>query len=378
MDKKPRILHITDGIGKAGIEKVIIEKTLGLCDEFDFGHLGLFGRASLDKFFAERGEFAECAEMKRVPLYLYPTYFTKVDHIAEIARKFAPDIVQAYNPPLQWFVFNAAKKIGAKCLFEAHNANIYRRKVLATFVERKGVAKAHAVITVSQYVADHYRDYFKIDNSGFKVVHNGIDTGVYRPAVPDEKRQIRKSFGIPENALVVGNVGRFTFGKRISFLARAFAEMWREYPNLHLLLVGDGDEDEIIREILADVDSDRKHLPGFVNDPEKAYRALDIFVLPSVNEAFALVFLEAKASGIAAVSTKVGGVIEAGIHEKDCLFIPPDDSDALKSALRRLIEDEALRNFIAQNARLSVVDRFSLAKMIEGEAEVYRSLLRGK
>jgi len=375
MKRKPRILHITDGIGKAGIERMIILRTKALQDDFEFGHLGLFGRSLLDSFFTERGDFAAYVGLSKKPLYFYPYYFTQVGKLSKIAREFAPDIVHMYYPPFQWVLSKVAKEVGAKSIHEAHNANIYRRKRLASFVERKGIGKVDAVVTVSRHVAEHYRDYFGADISNFEVVHNGIETDIFKPAEPGERERIRDELGILRDALVVGNIGRFTPGKRIHVLAAVFAEIHAEYPNLHLLLVGDGEKEKAVIESLRGVDESRIHLPGFVGNPETMFGALDIFVLPSINEAFPLVLLEAMASGVASISTAVGGAVEAGMHEYDCLYIPPDNRSALADAIRRLCEDTALREKLAVNARKTILDNFTVDKMVRKEAALYRRLL---
>ena len=132
---RPKILHITRGTGKAGIERIIIAITKALSDRFDFGHLGLFGSGLVDEKFQEMGIETLCAEITEKKLIYYPLYFRSVNRLSKIISNFGADIVHLYHPPHQYWVGKAAHRAGAKLVLEACNANIYRREKLAAFVD---------------------------------------------------------------------------------------------------------------------------------------------------------------------------------------------------------------------------------------------------
>ncbi len=371
---KPRILHITGGSGKAGIERKIIARSEALEGDFEFGHMGLFDAELLDDYFRNKGWFAETANLPRLPLYMYPYYFARANHIAKIAQKFKPNIIHLYLPPYQWIMSSVANRIGAKLIHEATNANIYRRKRLAAYVERKGIEKVFSAIAISNYVVEQYRESFGADVSKFSMVYNGIDTDLFRPPSPEEKAEARRRFGIEDDSLLIGGIGRFMSHKGMLDLAKAFVKIANDFPESKLLMVGDGPEEAVISDALADL-NDRVILQGFIRDPEKFYRAIDIFVCPSKNEAFGSVLAEAMATGLYCISTNAGGLKEIGIDGENCIYIEPGKPDALTSTIAQAIENPILRQRIATDARQRIVDNFTIDKMTSKIRNVYSGLL---
>lgn len=372
---KPRILHITAGSGKAGIERKIIVRSEVLERDFEFGHLGLFNKGLLDDYFRSRGWFSETAYLKRLPLYFYPYYFTKISTIATIAKKFRPDIIHVYLAPYQWIMVKAAKKIGAKLIHEATNANIYRRKILAAYVESQGLKRVDKAIAISEHVVDHYREYFRADVSKFEVVYNGIDTDLFRPPSLEEKSKARRRFGIEDDSLLIGGIGRFVPHKGMLDLAKAFVKVAKGFPDIKLLLVGDGREETAISDVLSDI-RDRVFMPGFIRDPESFYRAIDIFVCPSKNEAFGSVLAEAMATGLCCISTNAGGLSEIGVDGESCIYIDPGDIGAIIDGIRDVVNNTEIQKTLSINARKRIEDHFTVGQMTSKIQKLYAGLLR--
>jgi rhamnosyl/mannosyltransferase len=116
---------------------------------------------------------------------------------------------------------------------------------------------------------------------------------------------------------------------------------------------------------------ERKRLINF-------YRASQVFVLPSIfkSEAFGIVLIEAMACGAPVISTELGtGTSWVNINGKTGFVVFPKDPKALSQALKRILENKKLAQEFSQNARERVEREFSLEKMLEKTAEVYRSVL---
>jgi glycosyltransferase involved in cell wall biosynthesis len=378
MNKKPKILHVTSGTGKAGIENCVIEVTKALGEEFEFGHLGLFGSGRLTEDFSQMDLHSVSADLPRIRHLLYPLYFTHIPRLTKLIENFGADIVVIYLPPFQWFMAKAAKNAGAKVLFEAHLGISYHNPKLGAFVERRGVINCDAAIAVSHYIANHYIKEFGVDRSKIGVVHNGIDVSRFRPASDFERNEIRRELGIPEDSLVIGTISRFAPAKEVQALAKVFANIADKHTNTDLLLVGDGPEMPEVQAELAGIDPRRYYLPGFRRDTERMYRALDIFVMPSAFEAFPLILLEAMASGLACVSTAVGGATEIGKDKEDVLYIQPGDNLAMQRAIEELIADKPFRASMAARARDKAVKCFPVEDMIQKKKRIYKSLLDDK
>jgi len=372
---RPKILHITRGTGKAGIERIIIAITKALSDRFDFGHLGLFGSGLVDEKFQEMGIETLCAEITEKKLIYYPLYFRSVNRLSKIISNFGADIVHLYHPPHQYWVGKAAHRAGAKLVLEACNANIYRREKLAAFVERKGMHLVDTGIAISKFVLAEYRDRFGVDPSKFTVIYNGTDTNLFKPPEKTERESIRRELHIPENALVIGGAGRLIARKGFEFLVEAFMNFCKIRSGAVLLIIGDGNEFENLKRLCKDMPSEKTVFTGYRKDVPELLRAIDIYVCPSIHEVFGLTLTEGMATGLACIASRTGGFIEIGTENEDCLFVPPGEIEPLEDAIEKLATDISLREKLGKAAREKIVREFSIEKMIARRAELYEELL---
>lgn len=133
----------------------------------------------------------------------------------------------------------------------------------------------------------------------FETVNNGIDTArfIYDPDARDE---VRERFGIPQDAPLVGGIGRITEVKNPLFQLKVFSEILRIEPDAWYLMAGDGD---MRGEVAALADElgigKRVVMPGYLPDPAPVYSALDCFLMPSLFEGLAIVCIEAQCTGCA-------------------------------------------------------------------------------
>lgn len=142
------------------------------------------------------------------------------------------------------------------------------------------------------------------------VMPNAIDTEKFA-FDPAARTQLRQDLGIPQEALVVGHVGRFTYAKNHSFLVQVFALLKQQSPDAKLLLVGEGELKQQIKEKVAKLGlQDDVIFAGTRSDVAKLYSVMDVFCLPSWYEGFGLVALEAQANGLpCCLSTKISAEV---------------------------------------------------------------------
>ena len=149
------------------------------------------------------------------------------------------------------------------------------------------------------------------DNGKVYVLPNAIDSE--RFAYDQEARtSLRKTFDIPDSAFVVGHVGRFTYAKNHPFLIEMFRQLLLVKPNAYLLMAGEGEMEAEIRTMVAKNGLEQRVIfAGVRQDVNKLYSAMDVFCLPSHYEGFALVAVEAQASGLPCIcSNQVSGEID--------------------------------------------------------------------
>jgi 1,2-diacylglycerol 3-alpha-glucosyltransferase len=152
------------------------------------------------------------------------------------------------------------------------------------------------------------------------------------------------------NKIVIGYVGRISREKNLNVLLNVFLKLRTKYNNLFLLIVGDGPTRGIFNK------KEDVKVTGFISPKDVAeyYRAMDIFVLPSVTEANSLSTLEALKSGVCCITRNIGAI---GDYLKDGYngYFFKDDKE-LYDILEKLIKDEKLREKISENAGNSVLE----------------------
>lgn len=198
-------------------------------------------------------------------------------------------------------------------------------------------------------------------------IPNGVDLGRFAPPSADSKSVLRQSLNLPDGLITVFS-GRLDPEKRVDQLIEIWAEIIKKHPDATLLILGSGMEEEKLKQMAgANV-----RFEGNVKDVAPYLRAADIFVLPSSTEGLSNALLEAMASGLASIATSVGGAIDMIQEGENGILIPPDDPQAILSALLPLLSDPALRLQFGVNGRNLIEKKYSLSAVAEKLNEVYR------
>jgi sugar transferase (PEP-CTERM/EpsH1 system associated) len=204
-------------------------------------------------------------------------------------------------------------------------------------------------------------------------IQNGVDLTRFGHR---RRRESRETLALPADALVVGTVGRLDPVKAQAALIRAFAALRPAHPDAWLVLAGDGPcRDELMDAVKRLGVLGRTRLLGDRSDVPLILSALDLFILPSIAEGLSNTVLEAMASGLPVVATRVGGnpeLIEDGTNGR---LIPRQDDDALVAAMAAYLDDPHLRALHGKASRQRAVDHFSLDRMTDAYVRLYGRLL---
>ncbi len=205
------------------------------------------------------------------------------------------------------------------------------------------------------------------------VIYNGINPERYTPG---RVMSIRDKLGIPARAKVVGFVGRLNVQKGIRYLLEAFKRIAPVVPDAHLLLVGEGDLQEMVRNFISENRLDgRIHMAGFRSDIADVMYSLDVFVLPSLWEGFGIVLIEAMAAGKPCVTTAVSSMPEIVRHQESGLVVPDKDSEALARAIQELVIDDDRAVVMGEQGKQIVRQNFTLEKMIDQYEQLFKQYL---
>ncbi len=180
------------------------------------------------------------------------------------------------------------------------------------------------------------------------------------------RAEARKMFDLPPDAFVAGIIGRIDKEKGQEYLIKAVDLLRKEGVLVHGLCVGaetvGGEQGHLsyLKKLTADRNLvDLIHFRSFVDDAPKAFAALDVFVMASVSEPFGMVTIEAMATGLPVIGTDAGGTTELLDFGKAGILMPPQDEKAMAEALKKVYEDEILREEFTQIGQNRVKETFS-------------------
>ena len=215
---------------------------------------------------------------------------------------------------------------------------------------------------------------YRLPAARIEVLHNGVDLGGAPPSAANRAAQ-RARLGLTDGAPVIAIVGRLAPQKRQALLIRTMPAVLQARPEAVLLVVGDGSDRRACEAEARQLGLGAAvRFLGQRDDVADILAATDVLALTSTYECFCYVILEAAAMAVPAVAFATGGVPEMVQHEATGLLVPPDDAEALASALVRLICAPELARRLGGAAR-EAVRRFDLELHLARLAGLDRQLL---
>lgn len=208
------------------------------------------------------------------------------------------------------------------------------------------------------------------------VIPNGFDLTQFKPD-PAARVSVRREFGVPEEAPLIGLVGRFSPEKDHHNFVQAAGLLHARKPKVRFLLCGSGVDwhnEELVRCIAAaGIRRDRCHLLGLRNDIPRLNAALDIATSSSSSEGFPTVIGEAMACGVPCVVTDSGD--SAKIVGETGVVVPPRDFRALAEGWCRVLDMGARkRSELGEKARKRIEDHYSLESVTRAYTSLYKEL----
>jgi len=227
------------------------------------------------------------------------------------------------------------------------------------------------VVIVSSEVEGREARRLGISLRRIHLIHHGVSL---HSASQETREVMRTRFGLTDEMIAVGFVGRFVPQKDPKLLLRAFSTATQKLPDARLIMVGDGSLSTELKDMAIELGIEQKVLwPGFL-DGRTSMRGIDILALPSAYESFGYVLFEAMAEGLPIVATKVGGT-ELAIQEAlNGFTVPAGNTDAFSDALTKLLCDREMRNQFGNHSK-SIVTRFTSEHMVDETILTYRTLL---
>jgi sugar transferase (PEP-CTERM/EpsH1 system associated) len=233
----------------------------------------------------------------------------------------------------------------------------------------------HQYIALSRDLERYLVDKIGVAPQRLTQIYNGVDTELFHPARPQRTALPVADFA-GAGTVVIGTVGRMQAVKDQLTLVRAFVHLLERRPNLRqrlrLAIIGDGALRAPALDLLTQVGIlDLTWLPGERADIAEIMRGFDVFVLPSLAEGISNTILEAMASGLPIIATRVGGNPELVEEGRTALLVPADDPQAMAGAIAVYADDAVKRAQHGARGRAAVEARFSLDTMVRAYMNIY-------
>ncbi len=297
--------------------------------------------------------------------------------LAGVVRRFRPHLIHAHLSRDLW-VIAVAEVFGGKVpvIFSQQMVSNYpKRDILHQWVWRH----VTCVIALTDEIRTQVTRCTSIAADKVIVLPYGIDTDELQPD-SDLRHQLRQEYGISEQQVVFGVVGRLDPGKGQGVFLEALAEL-KDYDRILGVLIGEETRGEpgyqkVLEDQVASVGlGNRVRFLGYIDDPGKCYPMLDVLVMPSRKETFGLVLIEAMSFGLPVIATDAGGVPEIVIDGQTGILVLPENAAAFTEAMQRLFEDNELQREMGNRGRERVVRRYKLDDHMARLVEIFQQAI---
>ncbi len=294
-----------------------------------------------------------------------------------IMRKEKPDIIHSHNPPAALVAIACAKLFKKPHILTMHGpwSGVRIKKItktIARLIEKFAVKNAD-IVTCDSVALKQDMDYsYKINA---RAIQNAIEAAKFKII---NQKSSRKKLGVKTKDNIVLFTGRFVAEKGLHNLLEAAKSLLNRYNNLTFLLIGGGFDEHIIKDWLRKNSSYNNKIiviPFLKKEMMNyAYRAADIFVLPSLAEGLSRSLMEAMACEIPCIATSVGGNTEL-LKDGSGLLVKSNNSSELAKIIEKLITDKKLAKKFGKEGRKTVVKDFSVEKRVNEFIKIYNSVI---
>jgi len=370
--KEPRVLHLISSSGFLGAENVVLELAKESAAAGCLVNIGVFENKRNPHL-----ELAEAAETLGLKVQIFPCRGRFDVHTIASIRNFIhekkPNLIHSHGYKGNFYALSVTKGkmpwVVTNHLWKRTTLNLKLYAYLDSFL----IKYANRIIAVSDEIASEMLKR-GISPKKITVIDNGID--LQRFSGQRSKDSLRRSFGFNEMSKVVGTVASLTEEKGHFYLLEAAKDIVSSFPEVRFLIVGDGRERCRLEEKVAKLNLAGKVIfVGSRKDVPEILSILDIFVLPSLKEGLPMALLEAMASRVPVVATRVGAVPKVVVHKETGLLVEPGNSEALSTAISELLTKREEATHLGLQGYFKVQNEFSAQTMSARYFDVYQQVL---
>jgi glycosyltransferase involved in cell wall biosynthesis len=391
---KLNVMHIILNLETGGAQEVVRTLVEYLASDDCLPVVCTFRDGPLRREIEQLGIKVELLPPRRYSVIAFPLFLVDMIRIlqslARLVSKHEIDVVQThllrsldflvlflrYTTCLRvvLWTFHSAKFVLAETELTKHKWLLKPKRYAHRLLYRRTLHLVNGFIAVSDQVKESMVKVIGPIQDKITVIHNGVD--VKRYGHPVDKARLCSQLGLKANARLIAVVGTLREPKGHRYLVEAMATVAPQYPDVHVLFIGEG---HLREELQAQVEEQslgqQIHFLGNRNDVPALLAASELFVLPSLWEGLSMALLEAMAAGKPVVATAVSGTTQVMIPGETGLVIPPHDSRALAGAITQLLSNPAQAQAMGRAAKQHVNMNFSAQKQADEHLALYRRLL---
>ncbi|MCI5140924.1 MAG: glycosyltransferase family 1 protein [Candidatus Electrothrix sp. ATG1] len=228
----------------------------------------------------------------------------------------------------------------------------------------------YKMVGVSEQTTENLRKYEKIPRRKLMTIENGIDGSRFQISI--DKQAKRRELGIPPVGPVIGIISRIEKVKGIKYLLQAMPKIINEFPDITLLIVGDGSEKSSLKAESRQLDIEKNVIfTGARDDIPEVFQVLDIYLLPSLSEGLPMGLLEAMAAGCPVIATAIGGVPSVIKHGVTGVLIPKKNPVAIAKEVIYLLSNYDVRGKYSKYSKVIIEKKYSINEMMKHYERLY-------
>ena len=366
---KIRILHVAQAAG--GVDRYI-RMLLKYLDKDKFENVLVCSQDFHKEDYNGLVDYFEQIEMTRA---IGASDLKATKAVRKLIKKYNPDIVYAHSSKAGAIARIADIGLKNYCIYNPHGWAFNmrcsaRKKAIYTVIEKIASPFCDKIICISDAEKRSALEKKICRDDKLQVIFNGVDIDAYENGVHGAVK--REDLNIPDDAFVVGMVGRMSPQKAPDVFVKMAKQVKDEVPNAHFIIVGNGNQEDEIRKYAEDNGfSDNLHITGWVDNPMSYVEIFDVACLLSRWEGFGLALPEYMMAGKPIVASRVDAIPNIIQNGENGLLVEVDDAVSASEAVLRLYRESGLRDRLVAQGMEDVHNRFNARRVSEEHGKLF-------
>ena len=374
MAEKKRILHVAQAAG--GVDRYI-QMLLKYLDNNKFENILVCSQDFKEEDYKDLADFFEQIEMNRA---IGKNDLRAIKEIRKLIKKYKPDIVYAHSSKAGAVARIADIGLKNYCIYNPHGWSFNMRcsekkKTMYTAIEKIAAPFCDKIICISDAEKQSALEKKICKENKLQVIFNGVDIEAYEKDAHDAVK--RKDLNIPEDAFVVGMVGRISPQKAPDVFVKMAKRVKEKISNAHFIIVGNGEQESEIRRYAADNGFlENLHITGWVNNPMSYIELFDVACLLSRWEGFGLALPEYMMAGKPIVASKVDAIPNIVKNGQNGLLVKIDDAIGASQAVLQIYQETELKNRLITQGLKDVHAKFNARRVSKEHEKLFENAIK--